>query len=246
MKKIISLLLVLTLMLGLAACGGGSNETTPGGNQPAETQNQGGSEEQNQTQPQTQPQEPVVSGAITEELLRGWPETPASEFTYSNSLKYDGIVVTGYTGSGDIVVIPGQIDGKTVVEVAGYCFANDSIVRGVVIPETVIESSEVFINNDRLEMVIAEGLQDIGYATFHNCDALREVILGSDVKHIGESAFGSCKSLEELHLGAAVEGMDETEQFTAFYGCKKLTIYGEAGSFIETVANQQGIPFVAE
>lgn len=244
MKKIISLLLVLTLMLGLAACGGSNNETTPGGSQPAETQGQPDNAEQ--TQPQTQSQEPVISGEITEELLRSMPETPVSEFTYEWSNDYEGIRVVKYLGSDEIVVVPAQIEGEPVVEVAGYCFANDSTVRGVVIPETVVASEEIFINNSCVEMVIAEGLQDIGYATFLNCIALREVILGDNVTHVGQNAFCFCTSLEKLVLPATVGDMDEEEQFSAFFECPNLTIYGEAGSYIETVANAQGVPFVAE
>ena len=244
MKKIISLLLVLTLMLGLAACGGSNNETTPGGNPPAETQDKGGTAEQ--TQPKTEDKQPTVSGEITEELLRSWPEAPVSDFTYERSVDYEGIRVMKYLGNDEIVVVPAEIEGQPVVEVAGYCFANDSTVRSVVIPETVIASKEIFINNSCVEIVIAEGLQDVGYATFLNCGNLREVILGDNVTHVGISAFAVCGKLEKLVLPATLTGMKDPERFSAFSECPNLTIYGEAGSYIETVANEQGIPFVAE
>lgn len=244
MKKIISLLLVLTLMLGLAACGGNNGDNTPGGNQPAETQNQGGTAEQ--TQPETQPKQPTVSGEITEELLRSWPEAPASDFTYEWSNDYEGIRVVKYLGSEDIVVVPAKIDGEPVVEVAGYCFANDSTVRGVVIPETVVEISELFSNNKCVEMVIADGVTIFGYGSFHNCTALQTVIMGENVTVIESMCFSGCESLKELHIPATLTEMDSTAAFMAFAVCPNLTIYGEAGSYIETVANQQGIPFVAE
>lgn len=244
MKKIISLLLALTMLLTLAACGGNNNETAPGGNQPAETQGIPGTA--GQTEPQTQPQEPVVSGEITEELLRSLPENPASDFAYEWSTDYEGIRVLEYLGSEDVVVIPAVIEGSPVVEVAGYCFANDSTVRGVLIPETVISSKDIFVNNSCLEIVIAEGLQSIGAGTFHNCTALHTVILGDNVVHVGRNAFCFCSSLEKLVLPATLVDMNLDEQYTAFFECSNLTIYGEAGSFIETVANEQGIPFVAE
>lgn len=243
MKKIISLLLVLTLMLGLAACGG-SNETTPGGDQPAETQNQGGSAQQ--TQPQTQPQQPAFSGEITEEILRGWPETPASDFSYENSLEFDGIKVTAYHGSEDIVVIPAQIDGKNVVEVVSLCFGNDSTVRAVRFPETVTSCWGVFSNNNCVEIVIAEGLQEIGYATFLDCKSLHTILLSDHITAIGESAFANCFVLKELRLPDYLVDPDEEDLYAAFFGCMELTIYGDEGSMIQTIADLLGISFVAE
>ena len=242
MKKIISLLLALTMLLTLAACGGNNNETTPGGNQPAETQVTPGTAEQ--TEPQTQ--EPVASGEITEELLRSLPETPASDFTYEWSTKYEGIRVVEYLGSEDVVVIPAVIEGGPVVEVAGYCFANDSTVKGVVIPNTVIEIRELFINNQCVELVIAEGVQTFGYNCFLNCASLKTVIMDDNAKRMEGLCFGSCPNLVELHIPATLTEMDAEAEAAAFAACDKLTIYGEAGSFIETVANEQGIPFVAE
>ena len=159
MKKIISLLLVLTLMLGLAACGGSNNETTLGGNPPAETQNHGGTAEQ--TQPQNEDKQPSVSGEITEEILRAWPESPASDFSYENSLNFDGIMVTAYNGSDDIVVVPDQINGKNVVEVAQLCFGNDSPVRAVRFPATVTTSRGIFSNNNTVEIIFRGNASEV-------------------------------------------------------------------------------------
>lgn len=242
MKKIISLLLVLTLMLGLAACGGSNNETTPGGNQPAETQGQSGNAEQ--TQPQSQ--QSGFSGEITEEILRSWPETPASDFLYGDSLNYDGIRVDTYLGSDDIVVIPAEIDGKPVVEITSHCFANDSKVRGVVIPDTVTKIEAMFGNNKCIEMVIAEGVQVFGNDSFLYCDALKNVFMGDNVVEIVGMCFTGCESLQELHIPATLVNLDDTAEAWGFSLCPNLTIYGEAGSYIETVANAQGVPFVAE
>ena len=244
MKKIISLLLVLTLMLGLAACGGSNNEPTPSGNPPAETQDKGGATEQ--TQPQTEDKQPSVSGEITEEILRAWPETPASDFSYENSLNFDGILITAYNGSDDIVVIPAQIEGKAVVEVAGYTFANDSMVRAVLIPDTVVELREVFPNNELLEVVVADGVHVIRYANFLNCKNLHTLALNKDITVIEDSAFANCISLTEIRLPLSVENADEEELFYAFYGCWNLTMYSEEGSIFETVAEMLEIPFVAE
>lgn len=241
MKKIVCLVLVLMMVLGLAACGGNVDESVPGGNSaPAESQGQGSAE---QTQPQEQ--KPGFSGEITEELLRGWPESPVSDFSYENSLDFDGIKVTAYNGSDDIVVIPAQIDGKNVVEVKGLCFGNDSTVRAVRFPNTITYSYGIFANNKCVELVIAEGLQEIDDSTFLNCHSLHTIILSDNVTAIGDSAFGNCLVLKELRLTAPLVEPNRDDLYMAFTGCLELTIYGEGGSLLEEIANELGIAFVS-
>lgn len=235
MKKIIYLTLTFIMMLSLVACDNNTKNSNTDNNS-----NQVTDKDDKEINKQT------YTGEITEDVLRSHPETSVSDFEYERSLKYDGIMITRYLGNDDIVVVPEQIDGESVVEVAGYVFGNNSQVRGVVLPNTVIEISELFINNSKVEMVIAEGLQKIGYASFLNCDSLREVILGDNITDIGVSAFAVCVNLEKLVLPATINNMTKNAQYSAFSECPKLTIYGEKGSYIERIANERSIPFVAE
>ena len=243
MKKIIAMLLALTMVLALAACGGDPKETN--GNDPVQqttpVENQGN--DPVETEPQAQN---PSKAELTVEYLKSLPETATSEFTYTNSLDYDGILIQSYNGSSDVVVIPEQIDGVDVVDIAEYCFANDCTVRGLVIPGTVVEIAELCVNNESLELVVAEGVEKIGYMSFGNCSALREVVLDDSLTYFGEFAFASCTSLEKLYISSAVENLTEEEYAYGLAYCSNLTIYGEAGSFIEGVANELGIPFVAE
>ena len=236
MKKILYLTLTFIMMLSLVACDNNSkNLSTKDDNS-----NQITDKDNKETNKQT------YTGEITEKVLRSHPETSISTFKYEWSNDYEGIRITDYLGNDDIVVVPKEIEGQPVVEVAGYTFANDSQVRGVVLPNTVIEISELFINNSKIEMVIAEGLQKIGYASFLNCASLREVILGDNITDIGVSAFAVCVNLEKLVLPATINNMTKNAQYSAFIECPKLTIYGEKGSYIERIANERSIPFVAE
>ena len=58
------------------------------------------------------------------------------------------------------------------------------------------------------------------------------------VARIGNNTYTS--------ISSAVENLTEEEYAYGLAYCSNLTIYGEAGSFIEGVANELGIPFVAE
>ena len=246
MKRMFIVMLALLMTLSMAACGNGASDgdsdkttkpaidtTKPAGNHTTDPS-------------ETHPKLPVT-GEVTEELLRNHPVASGSDFTYSSSRKVrGGICIDSYTGSDDIVVIPATIDEKPVVEIAYYVFANDSHVRAVWVPDSVETISGMFGNNANLEIVIAEGAKEVVEFAFGYCFALREVVFGDQLEKIDKHAFSSCESLVKLNIPASVTEMTEMQYLTAFMGCTNLTIYGEAGSYIEEICQQQGIPFVAE
>lgn len=243
MKKWIAMIMVLVMMLSLAACGGNESGKTNDTNKQevsAETENVVSQEQVSDTQ------NPSFTGKITEDVLRSYPETPVAEFTYAMSSDYEGILIQSYNGTNDIVVIPATIDGQPVVDIAEYSFANSSTVRGVYIPDTVVEIGELFTNSACIEVVIAEGVQIIRTGCFVSCPALREVVLGNALVKLEVMAFSDCEKLEKINIAPTLVELTEDEKNTLFFFCPNLTIYGEAGSFIETVASEKGIPFVAE
>ena len=177
---------------------------------------------------------------ITEEMLRSHAVALAEDFTYD--VEDDGIKIRSYTGSDTIVVIPEEIEGKPVKEFYDYVFANDKPVRAVLFPESVKELEEVFTNNESVELVICEGVIRTLGLTFGNCSNLRQVVLGKNVQElVGIGTFTNCAQLMELHFTDALTNIDDEENF---YGCDSLTIYGSAGSYIESYAKEYGIPFV--
>ena len=246
MKKLIAALLALVMVFSLAACGEKPDDTqTPDDNGSVVTPTEEKNEAQGFDSEETQAQ-PPVTGGLTVEALRKHPETPADQFIYSECLDQDGLRIDQYIGTDDIVVVPAEIDGRPVVAIAVVCFGNDSIVRGIVIPESVKEMEEVFTNNGNLEIIIAEGLETLGYGLFVFCSNLREVVLGDNVTAIRQSVFNGCYALEKVNIPATLTEMTEAEAFSTFNGLTNLTIYCEAGSYIEQIAAQFGIPCVNE
>jgi len=72
-------------------------------------------------------------------------------------------------------------------------------------------------------------------------DSLKRVVLPETVTEIGEGAFSGRDVLEQLNLPAGVK----TIGADAFSGCSNLTIYGVRGSYAETYAFENDIPFSA-
>lgn len=235
MKSLFKLVALIIVTLLLFGCGNSVEKT------PSSTQNG----ENNQEVENNQGVEiNIPKGELTEKDVRNHKVAKESDFEYDNTA--GGVRIWKYTGSDTIVVIPETINGEQVVEIGGLVFANDSNVRGVLIPSGVKRIAQLFTNNDDLEVVISENVEEVGYNTFNNCRSLHTVILGDKLTEIGENAFSGCDKLEELYISPSVTQIDEVASNTAFFWCDSLTIVGEKGSFIESFCAERNIPFRAK
>jgi len=176
-NKIFAIAAVLLLALGLSSC----KETTV---KPS-TMSENCSSENNE-----QSQSAVVS--------------PESDFHIS---EYDGRVVVGYHGNDKHVVIPSQIKGKTVTEIAGQGFYGCKELVSVTIPETItVIGTEAFNYCTNLQEVhFSNGLQTIGKEAFKNCISLSSISFPDTLTTLGESAFMCCDSLKEVTIPASVK-----------------------------------------
>lgn len=226
-------------MLVLVACHSNKSENDSGnGEQNQSSTHTNGEQAQS---PENNNQLPEI---ITEELVRNHPETPASDFVI---IEYENdVVIKEYLGNDPIVVIPETINGKPVLEIKGYLFANDSTVKGVLIPKTVTRTPATFANNDDVQVVICEGVEELGRLTFMGCSALHTLMLGDNLKKLGDFSISGCHSLTEVYIPESVtEIYIEFDSARVFYDCPKLTIKGKAGSYVEEYANRFGLKFQA-
>ena len=98
-----------------------------------------------------------------------------------------GLEVT-YKNGGSNVIIPKLINGKKVIEIAGYAFSSLGIVS-VVVPNTIVNISEgAFQDNFLTSLTITNGVVSIGEDAFRN-NELTKVVIPSSVTSIGRGAF---------------------------------------------------------
>ena len=147
----------------------------------------------------------------------------ASGFEYKLNEMRNGIVITGYCGSGGEVVIPAVIDGLPVEEcrasfknqgITAIIFA-DSITK-IVNPEALQVDTSMF--DDKLERaVLPKQLKTIPMRMFEGCSRLAEIQFPEELEIISEGAC--CKTaLRTLTLPKMLKQIGRG----SFYGCEEL------------------------
>ena len=71
------------------------------------------------------------------------------------------------------------------------------------------------------EVILCEGLENIGSYAFFECDALTNVYIPISVNKIDSFAFYKCINLEKINIPSSVRYVEKM----AFLDCKKLQIY---------------------
>ena len=177
----------------------------------------------------------VVPNSSTMWLQAVWKpvwETAAS----AQDFEVKDTILKEYTGTDTRVVIP---DGITSIR----GFISNTNLTSVVIPGSVKSvgfQAFAFCKN-LSEVTLTEGLETIDAYAFQGCKSLTSIVIPNGVTTITFLAFDDCTALTSVTIPASVTDISSS----AFSGCKNLTIYGQAGSYAETFAREQGIPFVA-
>ncbi len=173
-------------------------------------------------------------------------ETPASEFRYL--VLEDGTISVSYNGRRENVVVPEQIDGKTVTVISSFGYAKDCL-KTVTLPDTIKKiKNECFMDCTLLESInFPTSLTHIGTSAFMNCASLKKVeiysdclkapysfsasgietlVLGEGVSQIPDGCFAATK-ISKLELPSTVKNIE----WQAFAACESL----------ETVALNEGL-----
>jgi hypothetical protein len=160
-------------------------------------------------------------------------------YTVTNSIAK----ITEYNGAGGAVTIPNTLGGYPVTSIDGNAFYSGT---GTTITTIIIPSSVTSIGENAFEycssltsITIPSSVTSFGSGVFGSCKSLTSVTIQSGVTIIGWAMFYDCPSLTSITIPSSVTSIGED----AFSGCSKLIIYGDNGSFAQTYANNNKIPF---
>jgi uncharacterized repeat protein (TIGR03803 family) len=145
--------------------------------------------------------------------------TPSDEFTFTTN--GDAITITGYTGLGDVVTIPTNINGLTVTKIGTNAFYDLTRVTSVTIPASVTNIGDyAFYDCTKLTGVtVLASLPYIGNYVFGGCTELAGITIPASIASIGTNAFQYCISLASITIPTNVTAIDDY----AFEHCGSLT-----------------------
>lgn len=94
-----------------------------------------------------------------------------------------------------------------------------------------IRKNAFYSCSDLTNVVIGNGVTNIGEDAFNHCSKLKNVTIGNSVTSIGDSAFYYCNALEKITIPSSISKIDSW----AFYCCQNL----------ETVIIEKGVKEIA-
>jgi hypothetical protein len=139
-------------------------------------------------------------------------ESPVSDFSYDVSSDGTGIKITGYTGKGGAVVIPGKIEDLPVVEIGAGAFEGEAMstkvpkncdaITSIVVPDSVVTIGAGAFNyiDNLTSATLPDGLKIIQTNLFRSCLKLTTVNLPASIEVIGPYAFAYCDELSNLTI----------------------------------------------
>lgn len=138
---------------------------------------------------------------------------PEDDFEFVNG------VITKYKGYNEVVNIPMEINGVSVVKIADNAFSRSGCYQ-ITVPNTITSiGKEAFSSCNSLRKIrLSERISEIKERTFMNCTALRDISLPEGITTIGEKAFSGCESLKNISLPTKLKLLDDC----AFQCCNSL------------------------
>ena len=166
--------------------------------------------------PTTDDTQPTVTPTVTPGLVEGKKE----EWSYL--FESGGVKICSYLGTDTEVRIPDTIEERPVTVIAEKCFAENDQLTRIIFP-TYLKKIERWAFsgccNLKGDLVLPEGLEEIGVNAFGGCCVAEKLVLPSTLKSMGQHAFSYCENLS----GDVVipEGITKIER-CVFYECRNL------------------------
>jgi len=152
------------------------------------------------------------------------------DFLYTETLTE--VFITGYTGSGGSVNIPGTINGKPVTSIEDTSIEEDAFydnqLTSVTIPNSVTTiGNDAFCDNQLTSVTIPNSVKTIGSGAFRR-NQLTSVTIGNSVETIGSIAFAG-NALTSVTIPNSVISIG----YCAFYGNQLTSV-----TFQGTIASE--------
>lgn len=148
-----------------------------------------------------------------------------NEKEYENlnyTISEDGTaVITNCFQNASECIVPEEIDGAAVTEIADSAFSECYFLESLTIPDSVkIIGRQAFSACSQLKTIkLPEEVEKIGAGVFDGCAALESVVMPKGITELPEAAFYECAGLKTVTLQEGLEIIGSE----SFYGCTSLS-----------------------
>ena len=135
------------------------------------------------------------------------------------------------------MVLPGKVK-----EIGNSTFYDCDGLTKLVIPDSVTSIGNNAFNSCELlaDVSLGTGLTAIPESCFANCPSIKEIVLPYRMKTLAAKAFNACTALTDVTIPRSVTTIGSQ----VFSYPAKMTIYGIAGTYAQTYADENSIQFV--
>jgi len=130
-----------------------------------------------------------------------------------------------------------------VESVADHAFWRNASLKSITLPDSVTAVGYAAFGycTSLKDIIIPDSVNNIGDYTFFRCTGLEIIIIPDSVIEIGNYAFSGCTSLASIYIPDSVTSINRN----AFVGSTNVKIVGNSGSYAQTYARLNAIPFIA-
>ena len=178
---------VLAVCLCETACGSTASTTTEDNTVNSETKEA------------STEQASVVQSQETAEVSQDAKETSVDNFTVTY-LDDGTVMLSDYRGDEESIIVPGEVNAKSVTVIESNTFANHAELKSVILPDSLIEiKSNAFINcNNITNVQFGNSLEIIGNGAFSSTK-IESFNFPESIKEIGDVAF-CWNPIKELNI----------------------------------------------
>jgi hypothetical protein len=130
-------------------------------------------------------------------------------------------VITGYSGPGGALTVPGSMNGTPITSIADAVFYVRPDITSLTIADSITNFGKYTFYNCAgvTNVAMPAGLVSIGDYAFSGCSNLSNVVLPGGVTTVGTGAFSYCSRLAGITLSTNLTNIGYTE----FLNCSNLT-----------------------
>ena len=165
-------------------------------------------------------------------------------YGFSFDITNNEAVIHLYDDRSADVVIPEKLMGANVVAIDDYAFFNDNVITSVSFEKALhlryIGIDAFYGCSEIKSLNIPSAINTIQYGAFQNCTGLESATIEDGLTSIDKQAFMGCGSLKYIVIPDSVTSISDT----AFKNCDNLVIHCGEGSYAQTYAEEQNIPYM--